>query len=129
MAHNLYVLGKMLDRAEYTELADKMLSKITKLLLADVQWVTNWAALYCQRAVPTAEIAIVGSDADAMRKDFDRFFIPNKIVMGTAASSTLPLLQNRTDINAKTAIYVCYDKTCQLPVTKVEEALDQLARA
>lgn len=128
MAHNLYVLGKILDHDEYTEIADKMLSKITKLLLADVQWVTNWAALYCQRAVPTAEIAIVGGDADAMRKDFDRFFVPNKIVMGTATSSTLPLLQNRTDINAKTAIYVCYDKTCQLPVTKVEEALDQLAR-
>ncbi|SDD88902.1 hypothetical protein SAMN04487996_102437 [Dyadobacter soli] len=127
MAHNLYILGKMLDRDNYLEIADNMLSKMTKLLLADVQWVTNWAALYCLRAVPTAEIAIVGGDADAMRKDFDRFFIPNKIVMGTSTSSTLPLLQNRTDINAKTAIYVCYDKTCQLPVTKVEEALDQLA--
>lgn len=127
MAHNLYTLGKMLDRDDYLEIADNMLSKMTKLLLADVQWVTNWAALYCQRAVPTAEIAIVGADADAMRKDFDRFFIPNKIVMGTSTSSTLPLLLNRTDINAKTAIYVCFDKTCQLPVTKVEEALDQLA--
>lgn len=127
MAQNLYTLGKMLDRDDYIEISDKMLSKMTKLLLADVQWVTNWAALYCQRAVPTAEIAIVGGDADAMRKDLDRFFIPNKIVMGTSTSSTLPLLLNRTDINAKTAIYVCYDKTCQLPVTKVEEALDQLA--
>lgn len=127
MAHNLYTLGKMLDRDDYLEIADNMLSKMTKLILADVQWVTNWAALYCQRAVPTAEIAIVGADADAVRKDFDRFFIPNKIVVGTSASSTLPLLQNRTDINAKTAIYVCYDKTCQLPVTKVEEALAQLS--
>jgi uncharacterized protein YyaL (SSP411 family) len=127
MAHNLYTLGKMLDRDDYLEIADNMLSKMTKLLLADVQWVTNWAALYCQRAVPTAEIAIIGGDADAMRKDFDRFFIPNKIVMGTSTSSTLPLLQNRTEINAKTAIYVCFDKTCQLPVTKVEEALEQLA--
>ncbi|HWV30887.1 MAG TPA: thioredoxin domain-containing protein [Dyadobacter sp.] len=127
MAHNLYTLGKMLDRDDYLEIADNMLSKMTKLLLADVQWVTNWAALYCQRAVPTAEIAIVGGNADAMRKDFDRFFIPNKIVMGTSTSSTLPLLQNRTEINAKTAIYVCYDKACQLPVNKVEEALEQLA--
>lgn len=127
MAHNIYILGKMLDRQDYSELADQMLSKMTKLLLADVQWVTNWAALYCLRAVPTAEIAIVGQDADQMRKDFDRFFVPNKIVMGTATTSALPLLANRTEVNAKTAIYVCYDKTCQLPVTKVEEALGQLA--
>jgi uncharacterized protein YyaL (SSP411 family) len=127
MAHNLYVLGKILDRELYLNLSENMLSKMNKILLADVQWVTNWAALYCLKTVPTAEIAIVGEDADAMRKDFDRFFIPNKIVMGTTTSSDLPLLQNRSDMNAKTAVYVCYDKTCQLPVTTVEAALDQLA--
>jgi uncharacterized protein YyaL (SSP411 family) len=127
MAHNLYILGKMLDRNDYAQISDAMLGKITKLLLADVQWVTNWAALYCLRAVPTAEIVIVGNQADQMRKDFDRFFVPNKIVMGTNSSSKLPLLISRTDINAKTAIYVCYDKTCQLPVTQVEDALKVLA--
>ncbi|WP_439584251.1 thioredoxin domain-containing protein [Dyadobacter bucti] len=127
MAHNLYILGKMLDREVYLNLSENMLSKMNKILIADVQWVTNWAALYCLKTVPTAEIAIVGEDADAMRKDFDRFFIPNKIVMGTKTSSDLPLLQNRSDMDAKTAVYVCYDKTCQLPVTTVEAALDQLA--
>jgi uncharacterized protein YyaL (SSP411 family) len=127
MAENLFQLGMMLDYQDYGRIADKMLSKMKKLLHNDVQWVTNWAALYCLKAVPTAEIAIIGSDADAMRKDLDRFFIPNKIMMGTTTSSDLPLLQNRSDINAKTAIYICYDKTCQLPVTEVEEALNQLS--
>jgi uncharacterized protein YyaL (SSP411 family) len=127
MAENLYLLGMMLDREDYGMIADKMLSKMTRLLTQDVQWVTNWAALYCLKAVPTAEIAIIGSDADEMRKDLDRFFIPNKIVMGTTGTSKLPLLENRSDLNAKTAIYVCYDKTCQLPVTRVEDALAQLS--
>ncbi|SKB91420.1 thioredoxin domain-containing protein [Dyadobacter psychrophilus] len=127
MAHNLYLLGMMLDEDEYARISDAMLSKMSKVLLADVQWVTNWAALYCMRASPTAEIIIVGAEADDMRKDFDRFFVPNKLVMGTTSRSDLPLLKSRTDINGKTAIYVCYDKTCQLPVTQVEYALDQLA--
>jgi uncharacterized protein YyaL (SSP411 family) len=126
MAQNLYTLGTMLDRQEYLGLSDQMLSKMSKILLTDVQWVTNWAALYCQRVSPTAEIAIVGEEADEIRKDLDRFFIPNKIVTGTRTSSELPLLENRTPLNGKTAIYVCYDKTCQLPVTSVEEALQQL---
>ncbi|MBE9461842.1 thioredoxin domain-containing protein [Dyadobacter subterraneus] len=126
MAQNLYVLGKILDRQDYLDLSDKMLSKMDKILLADVQWVTNWAALYCQKASPTAEIAIVGENADELRKDFDRFFIPNKVVVGTETSSQLPLLENRTKVNGKTAIYVCYDKTCQLPVNSVEDALEQL---
>ncbi|MCF2504641.1 thioredoxin domain-containing protein [Dyadobacter sp. CY107] len=129
MAHNLYLLGMMLDEDGYARISDTMLSKMSKVLLADVQWVTNWAALYCMRASPTAEIIIVGADADDMRKDFDRFFVPNKLVMGTITRSDLPLLKSRTDINGKTAIYVCYDKTCQLPVTQVEYALDQLAGA
>lgn len=127
MAHNLYLLGTMLDEDEYVRISDSMLSKMTKVLVADVQWVTNWAALYCMKATPTAEIIIVGADADDMRKDFDRFFVPNKLVMGTSTGSDLPLLESRTDINGKTAIYVCYNKTCQLPVTQVQDALDQLA--
>ncbi|MCE7059674.1 thioredoxin domain-containing protein [Dyadobacter sp. CY343] len=126
MAQNLYSLGMMLDKFEYIEMADQMLSKMSKLILTDVQWVSNWAAVYCTRAIPTAEIAIIGNDADAIRKDFDRFFVPNKIVMGTKTASELPLLQHRTEINSKTAIYICYNKACQLPVTEVEKALEQL---
>jgi len=126
MAQNLYVLGKMLDRSDYLELSDLMLSKMSRIILTDVQWVTNWAALYCQRVTPTAEVVIVGENADEIRKDFDRFFVPNKIVSGTKTSSSLPLLENRTPLNGQTAIYICYDKTCQLPVTSVEKALEQL---
>ena len=126
MAQNLYVLGKILDNSEYEQLSDAMLSRMRKILMADVQWVTNWGALYCIRVTPTNEIAIVGDHADQLRKDLDRFFIPNKIVLGTNGTSQLPLLQNRTDRDGKTVIYVCYDKTCQLPVLNVEEALMQI---
>jgi uncharacterized protein YyaL (SSP411 family) len=129
MAHNLYLLGMMLESEQYARISDAMLSKMSKILLTDVQWVTNWAALYCIRASPTAEIIIVGADADNTRKDFDRFFVPNKLVMGTTSQSSMPLLENRTDIQGKTAIYVCYNKTCQLPVTNVELALEQLRLA
>jgi uncharacterized protein YyaL (SSP411 family) len=126
MASNLYVLGKILDRNDYTELSDNMLSRMDKMLKTDVQWVTNWAALYCYRASPTAEIVIVGNESDELRKDLDRFFIPNKVVLGTSSLSQLPLLQEKTDRDGKALIYVCYDKTCQLPVASVEEALGQI---
>jgi uncharacterized protein len=41
----------------------------------------------------------------------------------TSYVSTLPLLQNRGLVDGKTAIYVCQDRVCQLPVTSVEAAL------
>ena len=49
--------------------------------------------------------------------------IPRKIVAASAAKTDLPLLQYKTQIKGKTAIYVCYNKTCKLPVTDLDEAL------
>lgn len=126
MAHNLYTLGLIVDHTDYVELADWMLSKMKRSMLADVQWVTNWAALYVLRTQPTAEIALVGKDVDAYRKAIETYFWPNKILVGTAASSDLPLLEGRIAKDDLTTIYVCFNKTCQLPVHTVEQAWMQL---
>ncbi len=126
MAHALFTLGSILDRSDYLDIADQMLARLKKILLSDPQWATNWAALYCSRIQAVPEIAIVGPEAEAIRKDLDRFFIPGKIITGTKDESDLPLLRHKTTLNGKTAIYVCRDKTCQLPVITVEEALKQL---
>ncbi len=126
LAHALYQTGILLDRSDFVEKADAMLDKMSRLLGTDIQVATNWAALYAQRTSPTAEIVIVGPDYENLRKDLDRFFVPNKVMAGAASSSGLPLLEGRTAINGKTAIYVCFDKTCQLPVLDVEAALKLL---
>lgn len=126
MAHSLYFLGLLLDRSDYLEMANTMVSKMRKMLLADVQWVTNWASLFCLKSSPTAEIALVGTEVDRIRKDLDRFYIPNKITVGTTKNSPLPLLKDRPPIAGQTTIYVCYDKVCQLPVTSVDKALELL---
>jgi len=70
---------------------------------------------------PTAEIAIVGPDAERFRAEIDAEFYPNKVLCGTVDRSDLPLLQERGLVGGKTAIYVCYNRTCQLPVTSVAE--------
>ncbi|GAB3181867.1 thioredoxin domain-containing protein [Telluribacter humicola] len=129
MAHNLYTLGVILDREDNLEVSDKMLSKMRKIMLTDVQWVTNWAALFCTRVTPTAEIVLVGPEADQYRQEIEYYFIPNKVVAGTPTTSRLPLLEGRTTIQGETAIYVCFNKTCQLPVTSVEKAFQQLREA
>ena len=53
--------------------------------------------------------------------------IPRKVVAASAIESDLPLLQYKTEIKGKTAIYVCYNKTCKLPVTDLDEALTQIS--
>ena len=127
MAHALYQAGLLLDRSDFLEIADLMLTKMVRILGTDIQVATNWAAFYAQRATPTAEVVIVGPENEIVRKDFDRFFVPNKVMAGTETQSDLPLVEGRTAIDGKTAIYVCYDKTCQLPVFEVAKALELLA--
>ena len=127
MAQNLYWLGTVFDHGDYVKLADWMLLKMKRALLTDVQWATNWAALYALRTQPTAEIAIVGEKVDAFRKELESRFIPNKIVVGTLSTSDLPLLQERTAKNDLTTIYVCFNKTCNLPVHTIDDIWTQLS--
>ncbi|RFS13511.1 thioredoxin domain-containing protein [Emticicia sp. C21] len=124
MASNLYNLGLILDRADFIEISKNMLGKMKKLVLTETQWLTNWATLATQFAKPTAEVAIVGNDLQNVRAILDETYAPNKVYVGTAQSSDLPLLQNRSARNAETMIYVCYDKTCQLPTSDISKALE-----
>jgi uncharacterized protein len=125
MAHNLYVAGMILERKDWLDLSDLMLAKMKGVLLTDAQWATNWAALYALRVQPTAEVALVGPNADALRAEIEQKFWPNKIMLGTTATSSLPLLSDKP-VTSDTMIYVCFDKTCQLPVKTANEALSQL---
>jgi uncharacterized protein YyaL (SSP411 family) len=76
-------------------------------------------------ALPIAEIAIVGENASEIRDEMNERYHPNKIFCGTKFSSDLPLLKGRKNLKDNT-IYVCYNKSCKLPVHTAEEALQLL---
>lgn len=126
MANNLFKLGLLLGRTDFMEISNAMLAKMKNLVIAEPQWVMNWASLATYHTSPTAEVALVGERISEVRAVLDADFQPNKIFIGTKTASDLPLLQNRNTINNETTIYVCFDKTCQLPTTDVEKALELL---
>lgn len=126
MANNLYALGVLLDKEKYNQTAEDMLSKVSGLLTENTSYLGNWAILFSQLALPTPEIAIVGAGYDKVRAAFAEKYIPNKMIMGTRENSELPLLKDKYAIDNKTTIYVCFNKTCKLPVHSIEEAMKQL---
>ncbi len=126
MARNLHRLGLLLDRADYSARAEAMLLKMIPLIKADPSYLSNWACLYTEMATPTAEIAIVGADAHETMLELNQQYYPNKLLVGTQTRSDLPLLQNRDAEGDDLTIYVCYNKTCQLPVSTTHEAWEQL---
>ena len=126
MARNYYTLGLILDRQDFTDLSKLMLAKMKDLLVKNVDYLTNWACLATQMISSTAEIAIVGKGFLQKRKEIDSRYYPNKILTGTLNDSQLPLLESRSAKGNETLIYVCFDKTCRLPVKTVDEAFLQL---
>jgi uncharacterized protein YyaL (SSP411 family) len=127
MAKNLHKLGLLLDMPDYTKMADNMLGITKKVILSDSQYMSNWASLATYRAQSTAEIAIVGPEAETFRRELEQYYYPNKVVAGTFVESWLPLLENRGVVGGKTTIYICYNKACKLPVYSVIDAIHQLA--
>lgn len=126
MASNLYFLGIILDNNDYLDISDKMLARVKSLIVSEPSYLANWATLYAYRAVPTIEIAIVGEEAFNFKKELDEYFLPNKVVCATKEESELPLLEDRIAIEDKTTIYVCFNRTCKLPVHTLEEAIEQI---
>jgi uncharacterized protein YyaL (SSP411 family) len=67
---------------------------------------------------PVREVAIagLGSDADELAEVVRTRFSPHVVLAG-GADGDVPLLQQRTAIDARAAAYVCEHFTCQAPVT------------
>ena len=129
MARNLYHAGLLFDRTEDQAQATAMLSRMMPLLKKDPAYLSNWACLLTELATPTAEIAIVGPDYPTTVLELNQQYYPNKLLVGTGSKSDLPLLQHREPLESRTTIYVCYNKTCQLPVHATHEAWEQLKRS
>ncbi|UII32110.1 thioredoxin domain-containing protein [Fulvivirga ulvae] len=126
MAINLYLLGVIFDHEDYKAKSRAMIGKMVSLLEGEPAYLYNWGILYTYLTAPTAEVAIVGTNANNVRIDLAKKYYPNKVVMGTKQSSGLPLLAGKITKEDETTIYVCYNKTCKLPVTEVEKAFEQL---
>ncbi len=126
MAQNLYFLGNLLERDSYLKLSENMIAKIAPMIKTDPQYLTNWGTLYAFRTKSIFEIAIIGEDFLSFSHELQRHFIPNKVISENLKSNDLPLLRDRIAIHDKTTLYVCFNKSCKLPVHSIQEALEQI---
>jgi len=126
MAGNLLKLGTIFEEEKYTEAASYMIEKLSSLTEREPRFMTNWAVALHSRVKEPYEVVIIGEKAIDLRNELSKHSLPNHIFMGTESNSDLPLLQDRTAVDGQTTIYVCKNRTCQLPVHTVEEALAQM---
>lgn len=120
IAQNLKHLGLLFDDARYLDKADAMLAAVHPQIKTYGSAYSNWAVQLLNEVCGINEIAITGNSITELVKELSLSYIPNKIILA-GTNSLLPLLKDKQSIETK--IYICRNKSCQLPVTTVEEAL------
>ena len=130
MATNLKTLGHLLSHEEYTEAARDMVDRMNRVLMLAPQDLAQWATLYALHTYPTEEVVMVTNNL-AQVQALHQQYEPNKVIAGKKpqATSGLALLKGREMINSATTYFVCYNKTCQLPVNNVEDVFAQMQQA
>ncbi len=126
MANNLFLIGHYFDEDQYIEQAHQMLSTVWKNLEQQPTFFSNWGMLATYMIEPFFEVAITGPDAVKKRLAIERLYQPHKLMAGSEnGASQLDLLKNRYQ-EGKNTIYVCVNKSCNLPTENVDEAIEQL---
>ena len=123
MAHNLFILSKLTYNQEFEKTGKQMLSNILPHIEYGQSY-SNWLRLYLYETYPFYEIAATGKNFRALTIELRKTYIPNKLILGAEKKSDLPLLENK--FFEEETIFVCQNKTCQLPVNLVTDALKQI---
>jgi uncharacterized protein YyaL (SSP411 family) len=126
MAQNLTYLGALLDRDDWRQLAINMTDAFSHLIKGEPGFMSHWGIVYMEQKKGLAEIALRGKNISSLRKELEEHYLPFSIIQGSENGSSLPLLKDKSAGDNGGMIYVCYNKTCKLPVHSVAEALTQL---
>ncbi len=125
LAENLFLLGTILNKSDYLQKATHMINVVYKNLVRGGFYYANWSRQLINYTEPHFEIAIVGPDAENVRKEFATHYLPNSILLGGETERTLDLLEYKL-IEGQTTIYVCSGKVCNNPTTDISDALLQV---
>lgn len=123
MAQNLQKLGLYFDNEKYRNTSSAMLASVLPNIKAYGSAYANWCIQLLNEVYGINEIALAGDNFQTLKKQLNSYYIPNKIILG-GTKSKLPLLKDKQ--SHETKIYICRNKTCQLPVSTVAEAVKLL---
>lgn len=128
MAKVLHNVGIYLFNDEYEEISKDMVNNMLATLTTTEQpnFYSNWSMVLTDFVYEPFEVAIVGDNFDVIRRELDKNYIPNILLLGGPSEGTIDLLEGKL-VKGETTIYVCKNKVCKFPVSTVQDALDLMA--
>ena len=105
-----------------------MVDDLSHLITHEPNYMSNWGIVFTEIKHGLAEVVFTGNQHISLKTEFKSEFHPYSITLGSSTKSILPLLADKLTQPDKSMIYVCYDKTCKLPVSQVQDAISQLKK-
>ena len=125
MAKNLLFLSLYFENENYENQSGQLVKNVLEDIKKNPSYYSNWAQVMALQIKSPYEVAIMGNNWQEKLSEFHQYYLPNTIYLGGDKEGSLTLLQNKL-IDNKTTIYVCENKTCQLPVEEVSAAMKQI---
>lgn len=125
MAKVMHYLGIYLFNDEYEVMSKEMVNTMLPTMISTKEptFYSNWSLVLTDFVYEPYEVAIVGDNYDLVRRDLDKNYIPNMLLLGGSSEGSLDLLEGKL-VKGETTIYVCKNKVCKFPVNTVPDALD-----
>lgn len=124
MANNLFILGHYFYNDEWINISKNICIVLKDQALKYGPYFSNWANVMLAHCYGGFEIAITGPATSNDLKEL--YKIPGAILMRKSEKDTIiPLLKDKP-LTDELQIYLCKDKTCNLPVNNVGEVIKEI---
>lgn len=126
MAEVLFLLGHLLANTTYTSRSATMVATMVNQIRQQPPFFSRWAKVQWLHTYAPIEVAIVGPQAKALRREMGATYAPDLLYLGSnKPADDLPLLAGKYKAD-KTMIYVCQNKVCHRPVETVADAWQEI---
>ncbi|BDS14039.1 thioredoxin domain-containing protein [Aureispira anguillae] len=124
MLHNLQRIGVLLDDLSYRKQAEKLLLVFKEKIETYPQSFGKWANALFLEVYPLQTVAVMGPH----KEEFIKRLLAESLFNTFVSTSDTKMVRNISIPEAieQTAVVICKDYTCSLPIYTVEEALDQM---
>ncbi|MCB0690508.1 MAG: thioredoxin domain-containing protein [Saprospiraceae bacterium] len=127
LAHNLFILGKVLSDDQYIELSMQMLQAVfpSFIRISQPSFYSNWIRLLQRHTEEFYEVVICGQDRQEIHGKLLNKYFPNSIILTWNKNTHIPLFEYRdTD---ESMIFVCQNKMCNRPTSDILEVSNLLS--
>jgi len=125
LSENLFNIGHIIFDDFYLDRSNKMISSVKELINENINAYSVWGNNILNKVEPFFEVAVIGHNSKKITDNISSYFTPNTLVVQSSKESEIPLFIDRF-FEDETYIYVCQNKVCQRPETKIDLALNQV---